>query len=188
MTRRIQNVLDSSDCICRIIYLNTITFTLFSTNSPPFHESAGFTLPPGTILLHDRDGIFCPAFDRILNESGIRTIKLPPQSPNLNAHVERLVRTIKDQCLSRLLITSEDMLRKALKEFIEHYHHERAHQGIGNVIPLPRPKDNIGSIDGEIVKNSRLGSLLNFYHRTQNPETTTTSTQKASLEYFYHTP
>lgn len=130
-------------------------------------------LKDGTILLHDRAGQFCPAFDRILNDAGVRTLKLPPQSPNLNAHVERFVRTVKEQCLSRLIITSEDMLRKALREFVEYYHHKRCHQGIGNTIPFLRISDNIGNPKGEIVRESHLGSLLNFYHRVEKQNTST---------------
>jgi transposase InsO family protein len=132
-------------------------------------------LENGDFTLHDRDGKFCSAFDQILKESGVRIVKLPAQSPDLNAFAERFVRTVKERCLSRLIVTSEDMLRRALREFVEHYHHERPHQGIGNVIPLPRPEDLIGNRDGEIVRKSRLGSLLNFYHRVVNADTPTTS-------------
>jgi transposase InsO family protein len=141
---------------------------------------SGF-LKEGGLLIHDRDAIFSTHYCGLLNAGGIKTVKLPAHSPNLNAYAERFVRTVKDQCLSRLFITSEKQLRYVLNEFTAHYHFERAHQGIGNVIPLPRPKDNIGSRDGRIVKNSRLGSLLNFYHREGNPDTTTIlNTKQAS--------
>lgn len=125
-------------------------------------------LPQKFILLHDRDTKYTAHFARILNESGIATKKLPPESPNLNAYAERFVRSIKEQCLSRLIITSEEMLRKALKEYVEFYHHERGHQGIGNVIPFPRPEDNVGSLEGKIIRKSRLGNLLNSYFRVKN--------------------
>lgn len=123
---------------------------------------------PGMILLHDRDGKYTAHFDRLLNESGVKTIKLPPKSPNLNAYAERWIRSVKEQCLSRMIITDEKYLRKALKEYAEHYHHERAHQGIGNVIPFPMPENNIGSLEGKITRKSRLGSLLNSYFRVKN--------------------
>src|SRR5271157_77261 len=64
---------------------------------------AGF-LPEKGHLLHDRDTKYTAHFDRILNESGIKTLKLPPESPNLNAYAERFVRTVKEQCLSKLII------------------------------------------------------------------------------------
>jgi putative transposase len=132
-------------------------------------------LKPGQILIHDRGGQYCPAFKRVLEESGVKTMAIPPRSPNLNAYAERWVRTVKEQCLKRLIITSEEMLRKALKEYVEFYHHERCHQGIGNVIPFPNVKDNVGSKEGKIVKKSRLGRLLNYYHREQKPYATIVS-------------
>ena len=69
-----------------------------------------------------------------------------------------------------MIITSEEQLRKACREFTEFYHHERAHQGLGNVIPLPRPEGNIGSSEGKITRKSLLGNLLNFYFRVKNDE------------------
>jgi transposase InsO family protein len=122
------------------------------------------------ILIHDRDTKYMAHFCQILNQSGIQTKKIPPKSPNLNAYAERFVRTVKEQCLSRLIITSEERLREALKEFLEYYHYERCHQGIGNLIPFPRKEDNIGSKKGQIKRLSRLGRLLNYYHRSKNAD------------------
>jgi putative transposase len=122
------------------------------------------------VLIHDRDAKFTAHFDRLLNESGIKTVKLPPQSPNLNAYAERFVRTVKEQCLNRLLIVGESMLRKALKEFAEHYHHERCHQGLGNVIPFPKQEYHVGSLNGKIRRKTSLNGLLSFYYRYENSQ------------------
>lgn len=127
-------------------------------------------LPHKSLLLHDRDDKYTAHFCRLLNEAGVKTVKLPAESPNLNAFAERFVRSIKEQCLSRLIVTSEEFLRKAVKNYVEFYHHGRAHQGIGNVIPFPRAADNVGSLEGKIVKKSRLGNLLNSYFRVKNAE------------------
>ena len=127
-------------------------------------------LKPGMLLLHDRDTKYTAHFCRLLNETGIKTLKLPAESPNLNAYAERFVKTIKEQCLSRMIITSEEQLRKAVKEYLEYYHRERGHQGIGNVIPFPRPENNVGSLEGKITRKSRLGNLLNSYFRIKNGE------------------
>jgi putative transposase len=89
-------------------------------------------LKESMLLLHDRDTKYTAHFDRLLNESGVETLKLPARSPNLNAHAERFVRSVKEQCLSRMIITSVERLRKALKEYVEYYNHERCHQGLGN--------------------------------------------------------
>jgi len=125
-------------------------------------------LEEGMLLLHDRDTKYTAHFDRILNESGIQTLKLPVQSPNCNAHAERFVRSVKNQCLSRMIITSEGQLRKALKEYTQYYNHERCHQGLGNQIPEPKTIGRPGSREGKIMKKQRLGGLLNFYFRAKN--------------------
>ncbi len=83
-------------------------------------------------LIHDRDPLFTAKFPATLAASGVQSVKLPPHSPNLNAHAERFVRTIKESCLERLILFGEGSLRKALHEFVEHYHRERNHQGLGN--------------------------------------------------------
>lgn len=83
-------------------------------------------------MIHDRDPLFSAEFLDILGTSGVQSVKLPPRSPNLNAHAERFVRTIKESCLERMILFGEGSLRKAIHEFIEHYHRERNHQGLGN--------------------------------------------------------
>jgi hypothetical protein len=125
-------------------------------------------LKPGTILLHDRDTKYTSHFDRLLNGSGIKTLKLPPKSPNTNAHAERFVRSVKEQCLSKMIITSEDQLRKALKEYVEFYNQERCHQGLGNRIPEKSAIGLIGKSEGKVIRKQRLGGLLNFYFRAEN--------------------
>jgi transposase InsO family protein len=81
----------------------------------------------------------------------------------MNAFAERFVRTIKDECLSRMVLFGEGMLRRALAEFVEHYHEERPHQGIGNVIP--KPSASMIPRVGPVVRRERLGGLLSYYHR-----------------------
>ena len=90
-------------------------------------------------LLHDRDPLFTAEFLSTLAEAGTKSVKLPPRSPNLNAYAERFVRTIKESCLDRLILFGEDALRTAVREFVAHYHGERNHQGIGNLLIFPDP-------------------------------------------------
>ena len=117
----------------------------------------------GRFLLHDRDARFSEGFDAVLRTAGIQPLKLPPQSPNLNAFAERWVRFIKDECLDQLILFGERSLRHALNEYLVHPQHERNHQGLDNVIPLPDQRSVCQ--DGTIRKSERLGGLLNFYHR-----------------------
>ncbi len=93
-------------------------------------------LSAGQYLIHDRDGKYCPAFQQIIDTSGITRVPLPPRSPNLNAYAERWVRSVKEECLSRLILFGEATLYRALNAYVEHFHYERNHQGKGNVLPL----------------------------------------------------
>ncbi len=88
-------------------------------------------------LLHDRDTKFCRAFQDVLRAAGYRPLMLPPRSPNLNVFAERWARSVKQECLSRLILFGESSLRRALADFIEHYHSERNHQGKGNLLLFP---------------------------------------------------
>jgi putative transposase len=80
-----------------------------------------------------------------------------------NSYAERFVRSIKESCLERMILFSEDALRTSVREFMAHYHNERNHQGIGNVLIFPQPKP----IDrtGPVRCRSRLGGMLNYYDR-----------------------
>src|SRR5579863_7529689 len=83
-------------------------------------------------LIHDRDPLFTAEFLEIPQSAGVQAVKLPPSSPNLNAYAERFVRTIKESCLERMILFGEGSVRKAIHEFVMHYHHERNHQGLDN--------------------------------------------------------
>src|SRR4029077_9822068 len=82
--------------------------------------------------LHDRDKEFCASFRSVLAAAGVKSIMLPAKSPNLNAYAERWVRSVKQECLSKLVLFGEDSLHRCLAEFAAHYHLERNHQGKGN--------------------------------------------------------
>lgn len=99
-------------------------------------EEWGF-LSPGQYLIHDRDGKYCPAFQQIIDAAGVTRVPLPPRSPNLNAYAERWVRSVKEECLSRLILFGEASLHHALTQYVAHFHHERNHQGKGNVLLFP---------------------------------------------------
>jgi transposase InsO family protein len=113
-------------------------------------------------LIHDRDPLFTVAFRETLAAAGVQVVRLPPRSPNLNAYAERFVRTIKESCLDRMILIGEGSLRRAVGEFIEHYHRERNHQGLGNRLIVPVVAKAIG--DGRILSRERLGGLLKYYH------------------------
>jgi len=117
-----------------------------------------------TYLIHDRDTKFTDSFRAIIKTADVAPLKLPARSPNLNAFTERWVRSVKEDCLSKLILFSEVSLRRVLREYLIHYHAERNHQGKNNVILLPDPLPNESS-EGSIECKERLGGVLNYYYR-----------------------
>jgi transposase InsO family protein len=119
-------------------------------------------LTPGQSLIHDRDGKFCPAFQQLIDAAGVKRVPLPPRAPDLNAYAERWVRSVKEECLSRLILFGEASLWHALHEYVEHYHRERNHQGKGNVLLFPSSRADERRT-GPIHCRARLGGLLKYY-------------------------
>ena len=111
----------------------------------------------------DRDMKFTDTFRNILNYEGVESVRLPPRSPNLNPHMERFMRSVKEEPLERMIFFGETMLRNAIREYLLHYHEERNHQGIANKII--QPGDEVGRCDGQIMSRERLGGLLRYYYR-----------------------
>lgn len=103
------------------------------------------------------------SFRRLLEGDRIEIIRLPPRSPNLNAYAERFVRSIKEECLNRMIFLGEASLRHAIKEYLAHYHAERNHQGMGN--RLLKPIDYPSRRQGSVNQRQRLGGMLNYYYR-----------------------
>ena len=83
-------------------------------------------------LMHDRDTKFTQAFDGLLKGGGIESLLLPPHSPNLHAHCERFVRSIKEEALAQMIMLGERALSYTIQQYLAHYHHERNHQGLDN--------------------------------------------------------
>jgi putative transposase len=127
------------------------------------------TLRSTRFVLHDRDSKFCASFRNTLRSAGIQPLRLPARSPNLNAFAERWVRSIRGECLSRLVLFGEASLRRAVTHFIDHYHLERPHQGRGNQLlfrsPVSPPSPHAGCTSGPIQCHELLGGLLKFYQR-----------------------
>jgi putative transposase len=90
-------------------------------------------------------------------------LALPARSPNLNAYAERWVRSVKEECLSKVILFGERSLRRALSEYVDHFHAERNHQGKGNVLLFPRATDQ--QREAPVRCRERLGGILRYYHR-----------------------
>jgi transposase InsO family protein len=124
-------------------------------------EETGF-LAGRRYLLHDRDSKYCTSFCELIEAERIKAIALPPRSPNLNAFAERWVRSVKEECLSKLILFGERSLKRALHHYEMHYHMERNHQGKENLLLFPGPSRPTEQ-RGKVRRRERLGGLLKFY-------------------------
>jgi transposase InsO family protein len=134
-----------------------------------FMQQAGHTLTATDgflrehrVLIHDRDRKWSEDVRRVLEEAGIHVVHTPYRAPNANAHAERFVRSIKEECLDRIIPIGEDHFRRAVREFVVHYHHERNHQGLQNALIAGVPGTGRA---GRVRRRPRLGGLLNYYER-----------------------
>ena len=121
-------------------------------------------LRPIRCLIHDRDPRFRPAVRDPLPPADVTPLRRPARAPNLNAYTERFVRTIKDSCLERMVLIGEGSRRRAVREFVAHYHHERNHQGLDNRLSLPLA--TASPPRGRVPCRQRLGGMLNYYYRS----------------------
>jgi putative transposase len=114
------------------------------------------------VLICDRDRKWSRAVRQRFGDAGIRVVLTPERAPNANAHAERFVRSIKEECLDRMIPLGERHFRHAITEFGEHYHLERNHQGLDNRLITRTP---VANAVGRVRRRSRLGGLLNYYER-----------------------
>jgi transposase InsO family protein len=119
-----------------------------------------------THLIHDRDPLYTKAWTTLLKSEGVNSVPIPASSPNCNPDAERFVKTVRSECLDHFVIFGERHLRHLLREFCAHYHTERFHQGLGGKLVQPPAEAGSDNRMGNRVDcRSRLGGLLNFYHR-----------------------
>ncbi len=114
-------------------------------------------------LIMDRDTKFCESFRSILSNEDVQPVRLPPRSPNMNAHLERFFGSLKSECLDRLILFGEKAMRNAVNQYLEHYHTERPHQGLGN--DLIESTKQTFALHAKIETTERLGGLLRSYRR-----------------------
>ena len=123
----------------------------------------GGFLAKASYVLVDRDGKFEPLRAFMEEQTNTKIVLLPPRSPNLNAQIERYMRSLKSECLGRMIFFGQRSLKRSLKEWGAHYHGERNHQGLDNRIIDPGIE--VGREVGEIECRERLGGLLRYYYR-----------------------
>ena len=116
-----------------------------------------------TLLVMDCDTKFTKEFKSILVREGVKPILCPVRAPNCNAFAERFVLSIKEECLNRLILFSEESLHRSINEFVQHYHTERNDQGVRNRLLRPLVGSRIAN--DPVYRRDRLGGMLNYYHR-----------------------
>lgn len=117
---------------------------------------------PMRVLIHDRDAKSPPAFDAVFASEGIKIVRTPYRAPTANAHAERWVRSVREECLDHLLIVNEAHLRRVLATYVQHYNHARPHQGLGQQTPVP---DDRQCGTGPVRCRDVLGGLVHEYDR-----------------------
>lgn len=128
---------------------------LYTGAAQRFHNSDSMIL--------DRDTKYSAEFRGFLAREGTEVVRLPPRSPNLNAFAERFVRSIKQECLSRMVFLGQASLRHAITQYMTHYHGERNHQGLDDRLLRPIAVGFQGGMD--VKRRERLGGMLSYYHR-----------------------
>ncbi len=116
------------------------------------------------VLIHDRDPLYTKRFQETLKAAGVRCLKLPKQSPNLNSFAESFVRTIKRECLDKMVLFGERNVRHVIEQYMEHYNQERPHKGLDYRRPV-ETDESPGPRDGPVLCRERLGGLLRSYYR-----------------------
>jgi transposase InsO family protein len=114
-------------------------------------------------LIHDRTTLFTEQFRETLRGAKVEPLRLPARSPNLNAYAEWFVRTIRQECLDRMILFGEESLHRAVAEFVRHYNQERNHQGLANKII--QPEFPVFPVEGDVRCRKRLEGLLRYYYR-----------------------
>jgi transposase InsO family protein len=123
----------------------------------------GDVIGAGRVLICDRDPKWSGEMEALLRTVGVRVVRTPPAAPNCNAHAERFVRSIKTECLDRVVPVGEWHLRRLVREFVDHYHGERNHQGIGNELI---ERSAVRRASGPVRRRQRVGGILSYYYRS----------------------
>jgi putative transposase len=120
-------------------------------------------VPDIRFLIHDNDTKFTRSFDNVFEAEGIDAIHTPFQAPNANAYAERWIRTVREECLDKLLIINQAHLRRVMQEFVAYHNTARPHQGIAQQVPIP----NLVSANatGPVCRRDVLGGIVHDYYR-----------------------
>jgi len=146
----------------RIIHLNVTTNPTAAWTGQQIAEAFPWDTAP-SYLIRDRDSIYGSLFMRRVSSIGIKQIRTAKRSPWQNPYVERVIGSIRRECLDHVIILNERHLRRVLREYLDYYHRSRTHLGLEKDCPVSRPVESAGS--GDIHAEPVLGGLHHRYRR-----------------------
>jgi putative transposase len=112
-------------------------------------------------LIRDNDKKFSHAFDTVFRSAGIHVIPIPHHAPNANVYAERWIRSVREECLDKVLIINQAHLRHVMREYVAFFNTARPHQGIDQRIPIP-PASRATS--GPVRCRNVLGGIIHDYY------------------------
>jgi putative transposase len=118
--------------------------------------------PTAKLLIRDRDAKYSRTFDAVFQSEGIRTIRIPVRTPQANGFAERLIRSVREECLDRLLIVNQQHLKQVLPDYLAYYNEARPHQGLAQSTPVPMPP---AALEAPIIRHDILGGIIHDYQR-----------------------
>lgn len=146
----------------KIIHFNVTTNPTAAWTGQQIAEAFPWETAP-RYLLRDRDGIYGSDFTRRVSAMGIKQIRTAKRSPWQNPYVERVIGSIRRECLDHVIILNEQHLRRVLRDYLDYYHRSRTHLGLEKDCPLPRPVEPLEA--GNIQVEPILGGLHHRYSR-----------------------
>jgi putative transposase len=118
--------------------------------------------PTIRFLIRDRDRKYTRAFDAVFRVQEVAVIPTPYRAPNANAFAERWIRSVREECLDKLLIINQAHLRRIMREYVVFFNTARPHQGIDQQIPIPNSTHNT---NGPVRRRNVLGGIIHDYYR-----------------------
>ena len=146
----------------RIVHFNVTTNPTAPWAAQQMVEGFPFQEVP-RFLLRDREGIHGPFFSDRVEHLGIEEVLIAFRSPWQSPYVERLIGSIRRECLDHMIVLSEDHLWRTLSEYFAYYHEARAHLSLDRNSPIPRSVQ--ASENGKVVAKAYLGGLHHCYTR-----------------------
>jgi putative transposase len=146
----------------RVVHINVTDAPTAQWTGQQFVEAFPWDTAP-KYLLRDRDGVYGVEFSSRVHSLGIREVKTAPRSPWQNPYVERLIGTLRRECLDHVVVLNATHLRRLLRDYLLYYHSARTHLALDKDAPEPRAVERLDQ--GRIVETPLVGGLHHRYSR-----------------------